>query len=112
VQQWGEPRLTRDIDVAVLAGFGNEARIRGCAPVEISAHIADARQFSCKPPGLKVFAGRPTELRDARSVIVRQSDKNLDWTYVERHLSDRADLSGGSRSLSDLANLRHGDERP
>lgn len=25
VQRWGEPRVTRDIDLTLLTGFGNEA---------------------------------------------------------------------------------------
>ncbi|MGO8764721.1 MAG: hypothetical protein ACLQSR_06250 [Limisphaerales bacterium] len=27
VQHWGEPRVTRDVDVTLLAGFGNEEKI-------------------------------------------------------------------------------------
>jgi hypothetical protein len=27
VQRWGEPRVTRDADLTVLAGFGHEERI-------------------------------------------------------------------------------------
>jgi hypothetical protein len=26
VQRWGEPRVTRDVDLTVLAGFGSEDR--------------------------------------------------------------------------------------
>jgi hypothetical protein len=44
VQRWGEPRQTRDVDVALLTGFGSEASFvdalleryaapRGCAAV-------------------------------------------------------------------------------
>jgi hypothetical protein len=142
VQWWGEPRLTRDIDISLLTGFGAEA-----APVDLllgayAPRIADARQFAlanrvlllrspsgagidvslaalpyeelaigraplvevmpgrtlrlCSPEDLivmKLFAGRETDIRDARSVAVRQAER-LDWVYVETHLAALADLAG------------------
>jgi hypothetical protein len=162
VQHWGEPRLTRDIDVAVISGFGNEAAIADALLAAYPARIAEARDFAIarrvvllRSPGgigldvalaalpfeegmteravlvevipgrklrlcsaedlivMKVFAGRATDLRDARSVIVRQGDSKLDWPYVERHLADFAELQGDRRCLSDLANIRRRpDERP
>ena len=30
VQSWGEPRLTRYIDLSLLTGFGGEERFAGC----------------------------------------------------------------------------------
>ncbi len=154
VQWWGEPRLTRDIDISLLTGFGAEA-----APVDLllsayAPRIAGARQFAlanrvlllrspsgagidvslaalpyeelaisraslaelmpglplrlCSPEDLivmKLFAGRETDLRDARSVAVRQGER-LDWAYVEAQLAGLADLAGDPGLMLRLRGLR------
>lgn len=46
VQNWGEPRLTRDIDVSLLTGFGGE---RSSVDLLLGAYpprIEDAREFA------------------------------------------------------------------
>lgn len=48
VIRWGEPRLTRDVDLTILTGFGGEERyvdelLRGFAP-----RREDARQFAIR----------------------------------------------------------------
>jgi hypothetical protein len=46
VLHWGEPRLTRDLDVALLTGFGGEA---ACVDALLAAYpprIAGAREFA------------------------------------------------------------------
>ena len=46
VQRWGEPRLTQDVDLTLLTGFGEEERyldaLLGC----FSPRRADAREFA------------------------------------------------------------------
>jgi hypothetical protein len=106
VQRWGEPRLTRDIDISLLAGFGGEEgyvdltlgayapRIGDASPLGLThrvllcvapleseamidraslAELAPGRKLRvCSPEVLvimRVFAGRDTDLRDARTVI-------------------------------------------
>jgi hypothetical protein len=157
VQWWGEPRLTRDIDISLLTGFGAEAE-----PVDLllgayAPRIPGAREFAlanrvlllrspngagidvslaalpyeelaigraslvelmpgrtlrlCSPEDLivmKLFAGRETDLRDARSVAVRQGER-LDWSYVEAQLAELADLAGNPDLLVRLRRLRVGD---
>lgn len=154
VQWWGEPRLTRDIDISLLTGFGAEAE-----PVDLllgayAPRIADARQFALanrvlllRSPGgigidvslaalpyeelaigravlvelmpgrtlrlcsaedlivMKLFAGRETDVRDARSVAVRQGAR-LDWGYVDTHLAEFADLSADPDVMTRLRRLR------
>lgn len=156
VQWWGEPRLTRDIDISLLTGFGAEA-----APVDLlltayAPRIAGAREFAlanrvlllrspggagidvslaalpyeelaigraplvelmpgrtlrlCSPEDLivmKLFAGRETDIRDARSVAVRQGER-LDWVYVETQLAGLADLAGDPELMHRLRRLRGG----
>jgi Nucleotidyl transferase AbiEii toxin, Type IV TA system len=48
VQRWGEPRVTRDIDLTVLAGFGNEERIIDPLLKNYAARIQDAREFALR----------------------------------------------------------------
>jgi len=48
VQRWGEPRVTRDIDLTVLAGFGNEGRIIDPLLKNYAARIRDAREFALR----------------------------------------------------------------
>jgi hypothetical protein len=154
VQWWGEPRLTRDIDISLLTGFGAEAE-----PVDLllgayAPRIADARQFALanrvlllRSPGgigidvslaalpyeelaigraalvelmpgrqlrlcsaedlivMKLFAGRETDVRDARSVAVRQAAR-LDWGYVGTQLAEFADLSADPDVMTRLQRLR------
>ena len=63
----------------------------------------------CSPEDLivlKVFAGRETDLRDARSVVVRQTDAALDWAYIETHLTDLGDLKGDASLVDQVRHLR------
>jgi hypothetical protein len=55
---------------------------------------------------MKMFAGRETNLRDVRSVIVRQGLGRLDWNYIEVNLSDLADLKDDRTLLIRLRSVR------
>jgi hypothetical protein len=48
VQRWGEPRLTGDVDVTLLAGFGNEAAFVDPLLDTYEGRIADARDFALR----------------------------------------------------------------
>ena len=48
VQRWGEPRVTRDIDLTVLAGFGSEERIIDPLLRNYAARISDARGLALR----------------------------------------------------------------
>jgi hypothetical protein len=155
VQHWGEPRLTRDLDVSLLAGFGSEDAYIDALLATYAPRMDSARQFAldrrvlllrsaggigidvslsalpyeaiavsraidvemnpgsrirlCSPEDLiimKVFAGRETDLRDARSVMVRQGTGRLDWAYVEQHLSELGELKEDPELLPLLRRMR------
>jgi len=155
VQHWGEPRLTRDLDVSLLTGFGGERAYVESLVSVYSPRIEDAIEFAltrrvllvrsesgvgidvslaalpyeelavnraipvemlpgssvrlCSPEDLivmKMFAGRDTDLRDVRSVIVRQSERGLDWRYIETHLADLAELKEDPALLARLREIR------
>lgn len=44
--RWGEPRFTRDIDVALLTGFGEEGRFIAPLLKAYTARIGDAAEFA------------------------------------------------------------------
>jgi hypothetical protein len=156
VQWWGEPCLTRYIDISLLTGFGAEAEPVDLLLSAYAPRIADAREFAltnrvlllrspsgagidvslaalpyeelaigraplvklmpgrtlrlCSPEDLivmKLFAARETDIRDARSVAVRQGAR-LDWGYAETQLAGLADLAGNPELMARLRRLRGG----
>lgn len=48
VQRWGEPRLTRDVDVTLLTGFGAEAAYVDGLLTEFRGRLSDAREFALR----------------------------------------------------------------
>jgi hypothetical protein len=42
VQRWGEPRVTLDVDLTVLAGYGGEGRFIEALLAAYPARLADA----------------------------------------------------------------------
>ena len=46
VQRWGEPRQTRDVDLALLTGLGNEAAFIDPLLAHYRARRTDAREFA------------------------------------------------------------------
>jgi hypothetical protein len=46
VQRWGEPRLTRDVDVTLLTGLGGEAKYVDEILKHFASRISDAREFA------------------------------------------------------------------
>ena len=151
LQWWGEPRLTRDIAVSLLAGYGGEEPYVDLLLANYTPRLADAKQFALTNrvllirtpagisvdislgalpyeelaversilapllPGLslricsaedllimKLFAGRELDVRDARSVVVRQGRDRLDWHYITTQISDLAALTDSKEPLDRL----------
>jgi hypothetical protein len=48
VQRWGEPRLTRDVDLTVLSGFGSEAEYVDALLAAYEPRIDGARDFALR----------------------------------------------------------------
>lgn len=44
--RWGEPRLTRDVDLTVIAGFGTEETVVDALLDGLTARMDDARTFA------------------------------------------------------------------
>jgi hypothetical protein len=48
VQHWGEPRLTQDVDLTVISGFGRELEYADQFLAAFSPRIPDARAFALR----------------------------------------------------------------
>jgi len=48
VQRWGEPRITRDVDLTLLTGFGGESHYVDTLLAEYPARLATARDFALR----------------------------------------------------------------
>src|SRR3954447_4688191 len=46
IQRWGEPRLTQDVDLTVLSGFGDEEKVIDRLLQTYSARRPGAREFA------------------------------------------------------------------
>lgn len=46
VQRWGEPRLTQDVDLTLLTGFGGEEKFVDALLTHLNPRRADAREFA------------------------------------------------------------------
>jgi hypothetical protein len=46
VQRWGQPRLTQDVDLTILTGFGGEERYVDCLLEAFAPRRPDAREFA------------------------------------------------------------------
>ena len=57
LQRWGEPRLTQDIDVTVISGFGHEAEYADQFLSAFSHRIPDARAFALRHRVLLLRSG-------------------------------------------------------
>jgi len=57
VQRWGEPRVTRDVDLTLLTGFGNEVRFIEPLIHEYTPRMKDAATFALRNRVLLLHAG-------------------------------------------------------
>ena len=84
VQRWGEPRLTRDVDVSLLTGFGTEAAFIDRLLTTFAPRRSDARAFALQYRVLLLAAGEDVPLDIALAAmpfeercIERASDYNI-----------------------------------
>jgi hypothetical protein len=154
VQRWSEARVTRDIDLTLLTGFGGEMPFVEVLLSKYKSRIADAAEFAARSrvlllksdsgigidislgalpfedlviqratpfefsPGLelrtcsaedlmvmKLFAGRPIDVRDTEGIAVRYAE-TLDWRYVEEHLTPLAEAKGDLEIMKQFVRIR------
>jgi hypothetical protein len=56
VQRWGQPRMTADIDLTVITGFGDEERHVDVLLASLGGRLADARSFALRHRTLLLIA--------------------------------------------------------
>jgi hypothetical protein len=135
-QHWGEPRLTRDIDVTLLTGFDAAALaqqhrvllVRSSSGIDFDVSLAalpfeeemirrskDAEYLPgielriCSAEDLivlKSFANRSQDWQDVSSVVTRQGSANLDWTQILSMLEPLVAVKEEPQILERLNNLR------
>lgn len=62
VQRWGEPRLTVDVDLTVLTGFGREPEFADALLERFPGRISDAREFALRTRVLLLAAANGVPL--------------------------------------------------
>lgn len=62
VQRWGEPRLTRDVDLTLLTGFGGEAPYVDGLLERFEGRVSDARGFALQSRVVLARAGNGVPL--------------------------------------------------
>lgn len=62
VQRWGEPRMTADVDVTLLTGFGGEARFVDRLLASFRGRLDDARDFALANRTLLLYATNGTPI--------------------------------------------------
>ena len=119
LQHWGEPRVTRDLDLAVFTGFGGEAPIVDALLASYAGRMADAREFALRhrvlllamSDGVQVdvaLAGLPfesdmigraqlIELEPGVELRVCNAEDLFVLKAFADRLQDRADLLGMAR---------------
>jgi hypothetical protein len=116
LQHWGEPRVTRDLDLTVFTGFGGEAPVVDGLLAHYAGRRPDAREFALRhrvvllstPAGIAVdlalgalpfeaeMIGRATEVEFEPGVALRicsAEDLFVLKAFADR-LQDRADVAG------------------
>lgn len=134
VQRWGEPRVTRDVDLTLLVEDAKEFALRhrvvllrtpGGVGIDISLGalpfeerlVERATNFSFGPGldtrtcsaedliVLKLFASRPLDITDAERVVMRNQGQ-IDWRYIDDQLRPLAEVKDDPSILQTLARLR------
>ena len=82
LQRWGEPRVTQDVDLTLVTGFGNE----NCLSSLFLKNIQP-------------------ELADLEGILARNGSK-LDWGYIQDHLQPLLDLKETHQIMDQLQELR------
>lgn len=119
LQHWGEPRVTRDLDLTVFTGFGGEAPVVDGLLARYRGRRPDAREFALRhrvlllstPAGIAVdvalgalpfeadMIARATDIEFEPGVALRicsAEDLLVLKAFADR-LQDRADVAGIAR---------------
>lgn len=85
VQRWGEPRLTQDVDLTVLAGLGNEERFIDALLEAFTTRRSDAREFALRHRVLLVRTGSGVDVDVALGALPfeeRSVQRSSSWVWT------------------------------
>jgi hypothetical protein len=85
VLRWGEPRLTRDIDLTVIARFGTEEPVVDALLDSLAARIEQAREFALRHRTLLLRAANGTPVDVALGALPfeeRAADRASPWQVL------------------------------
>jgi hypothetical protein len=86
VQRWGEPRLTQDVDLTLLAGFGSEEQFIDRLLGSFAARRSDARDFALRHRVLLLRTGTGVDLDAALGALPfeeRSVGRASAWAWAE-----------------------------
>jgi len=89
VQRWGEPRLTQDVDLTLLTGFGSEEAFVDTLLQSYSARRTDAREFALANRVLLLNAANGTGIDIALGAFPfeqRSVERGSAWSWAEGRL--------------------------
>lgn len=89
VLRWGEPRLTRDVDLTVLAGYGDEGRVTDHLLASYEPRLDNAREFAIANRVVLVRStdGIPIDIAlGALPFEARTVERATVWSIAERAL--------------------------
>ena len=69
LQHWGEPRVTRDLDLSLFTGFGGEAEVVDVLLGQFEGRVADARAFALTHRVLLIRTGGGVEVDVALAAL-------------------------------------------
>jgi len=86
VIRWGEPRLTRDVDLTILSGFGGEERYIDALLQRFAPRREDAREFAVRYRVVLLAANEvPVDIAlGAMPFEERAVRRSTPWTLADR----------------------------
>jgi hypothetical protein len=88
VQRWGEPRLTQDVDLTLLTGFGGEEKFVDLLLKELNPRRPDAREFALSRRVLLVRTTSGVDVDVALGAFPfeeRSIQRSSTWAWAEEH---------------------------
>ena len=85
VIRWGEIRLTQDIDLCLLCGFGNEKKYINLLLKKFRSRIIDAKEFALNKRVLLLYASNDVDVDISLSGLPFEKDMIEQATLFEFH---------------------------
>ncbi len=92
VQRWGEPRLTQDVDLTLVTGFGKEEGFVAVLLDRFRARRADARDFALRHRVLLLESKAGTPIDIALGAMPFGRDPHLDRVDAAAGVQERPNI--------------------